>query len=199
MNTEDNLTPDTLSDAAHVEAADGGEAVDPAAFSLTELNTILGKDFKDKEAALKAVKDTFAFVGKRREDIEAEVRGALQPTEDKSSTPDTSHFAEKSAVQQLNERLFYAENPQYKGYENIIRKMGSDPAEVVASDEFQTIFEKVKTADEVGKQKSVVSSSPRLAQAKSVVDSAVELANTQATTDEVAAALARGILAENEG
>lgn len=177
MNPNDNLTDNSLPGDAHMTPSDGGAAVDTNTLSLSELNSYLGKDFKDKESALKAVKDTFSFVGKK---IEA---------------PASSDSVTKAELQALKEQAFYLENPQYKDYKSIIAKMGGDPSQVVGSDEFKSIFEKVKLADEVSKSRTVLQSSPRLAQQKTKIDEAVQIANArnQSTLD-VANVLAGAIL-----
>lgn len=191
---ENNPTGETLAGGAQLTPADGGAAVDSSTLTLAEMNQYLGKDFKDKESALKAVKETFSYVGKRKEDIAAEVRALSAPA------PQTSPDSElKSQVQSLNDRLFFSENPEFKGYEAIIKKMGSDPAEVIGSEEFKKVFEQGKVATEVEQKRSVVSSSSRLAQSKSTVDNAIQIANARGTSGtDVAEALARGILRDED-
>ena len=188
MSTQDNPSSETLADAAHVDAADGGETVDSPALTLAELNKYLGSDFKDAQTALKSLKDTKDFVGKRKEDIAAEVRASLPVT------PQNDSADLKSDVQALKDRLFFSENPQYKDYAQLIKKMGNDPSEVVGSEEFKQLFEKVKIADEAAQKRSVVSSSSRLAETKTTTDNAIAVANARGSTiEDVAIALARGI------
>lgn len=187
--TED-LSPETLAEDAQLTSADGGGTVESPALTLAELNKFLGADFKDTNTALKALKDTKDFVGKRKEDIAAEVKASL-PQND-------SNVATKSDVQALQEQLFYSQNPQYKGYESMIKKLGSNPADVVDSEEFKNVFEKVKVADEIAQTKSVVSSNSRLSQAKGVVEEAVVVANARGSTQEdVALVMARAINQQN--
>jgi len=182
----ENPSPETLADDAHVTSPDGGGTVESPALTLVELNKFLGSDFKDASTALKALKDTKDFVGKRKEDIAAEVKAGLQQT-----APDA---ATKSDIQALKNQLFYSQNPQYKGYETMINKLGQDPAEVVGSEEFKTVFEKVAKADEVAQSKSVVSSNSRLSQSKSTIDEAVGIANARGTTlEDVATVFATAI------
>jgi len=185
----ENPSPETLVDGVHVASANGGGTVESPALTLVELNKYLGSDFKDTATALKALKDTKDFVGKRKDDIVAEVR-ANMPS---ASIDDTL----KSDVQSLKGRLFFSENPQYKGYESLIGRLGSDPAEVVKMKEFTDVFEKVKIADDVAQNKSVVSSNSRLSQSKTIMDEAINVANARGTTNEdVATVLARGITDE---
>lgn len=186
----DNPSPDTLAEGAQLTPADGGGTVGTPALTLAELNKHLGSDFKDAATALKALKDTKDFVGKRKEDIASEVKASLTPTA-------VLDDALKSDVQALKDRLFYSENPQYKGYEALIKKMGADPATVTDSEEFKAIFEKVKVADEVAQRKSNVPSNARLAQVKTVRDEAIATANSRGSTmEDLALVLARGINAD---
>jgi hypothetical protein len=190
----DNPNDPSLADAAHVTAADGGATVDSSTLSLTELNSFLGKSFTDKDTALASLKETFSFVGKRQADIERDVRAKLATEAGKTADPDL-----KAEVSSLRDRVFFSENPQFKGYESIIRKMGSDPAEVVESPEFKSVFEKGKVADEVSQTRSVVASSARVGQSASVTQEAVKIANATGSTEATAEALARGIGAEMRG
>lgn len=186
----ENPSPETLVGAPLEAAANGGGTVESPVLSLAELNKFLGSDFKDPSTALQSLKETKNFVGKRKEDIAAEVKAGLQ-----QNTPEA---ASKADVQALKNELFFSQNPQYKGYESIIQKLGSNPAEVVNSEDFKPMFEKVQKADEVVNTKSVVASNNRIAQTKSVVDQAVTVANARGTTQEdVAIEFAKAINQQN--
>lgn len=190
----DTHTVETLPGDAHVTSPDGvAAAVSSDALTLDELNRRLGKEFPDVQSAMKALTDTFSYVGKKKEDIAAEVRRELSANIPQTPAPASQDNAK---IQSLETRLFYTENPQYKGYEALINSMGGEknPAEVVNSDVFKDVFSKVKAADASDSRRSVVTSSPHLAQAKSVTDEAVRVANARGSTvDDVALALARGI------
>lgn len=187
----ENLSPETLVGAAHVDAANGGGTVESSALSLADLNKHLGSDFKDVPTALKALKDTKDFVGRRKEDIEHEIKTSNMP----------SDVASKSDVQSLKNQLFLSQNPQYTDYVGLLQKINpSDLAEAVNAPEFKTVFEKVKVADEVVSNRSVVSSSSRLSQNRTVTDEAINIANARGTTaGDVAEVLARGIIQQIEG
>ena len=189
----DNPNDPSLAGDAHVTSADGGATVDSSTLTLTELNSFLGKSFTDKDTALASLKETFSFVGKRQADIERDVRAKLAAEAGQTAQPDL-----KAEVSSLRDRVFFSENPQFKGYESIIRKMGSDPAEVVTSPEFKTVFEKGKVADEVTQTRSVVASSARVGQSTSVSAEAVKTANATHSTEQTADVLARGIREEIE-
>lgn len=193
--TQDNTTDDPLVGASRSSASDGDTAVDTN-LTLAELNQVLGKDFKDVPTALKSVKDTFGYVGKKREDIENEVRSKLvaQPA------PQSSDNSVLSKIQSLEEQLFYSSNPQYKGLEAVIKKMGTNPAEVVNSEEFKSIFEKVQVAEQVEKTRSVAPSNARLAQTKTFNDEAVAVANARGSTvEDVAMVAARSFNKSMQG
>lgn len=191
MSNQDNPN-DPVPDEPHVSSPDGEPSVDSSTLTLSELNQYLGKDFKDKESALKSLKDTASFVGKRKEDIEASVRASLAAeSATKPAVTDPKVLEELSSVKN---QLFYSDHPEYKGYADIIAKMGSNPAEVVESAEFKKVFEKGKAADEAEKTKSVVSSNARLGTPQTVMDEAVKTANARgATQEDVALVFARGI------
>lgn len=178
---QSNLPDQSLPGAAQLTATGGAAAVDET-LSLAELNQLLGKNYKDKTTALSAVKETYSFVGRKID--------AANP----APTPADPNLA--SEVQSLKVRAFYAENPDYKGHEDIIKAMGSDPLEVVKTNAFKTYFEKAKVADQVTKAKSVVSSNSRLGQSSSVMDDAVKVANATGSTERTADVLAKGIIEE---
>jgi hypothetical protein len=185
---ENNLNSDTLSGDAQLTSSNGGESVNSPALTLADLNATLGKDFKDSATALKALKDTQSYVGKRREDIATEMLKA---------SPNASESL-ASDVQSLKKDLFFSQNPQYKSYESLINKIGSNPADVVNSPEFSGIFEKVKVADEVVNNKSIVNSNSRLAENTSTRENAIGIANARGSTEDVSLVFARAINDANQ-
>lgn len=185
--TNPNIT-DPLAGEAQLTSSDGSSAVGES-MTLAELNQMLGKTFTDKSTALKAVKDTFAFVGKRKEDIAREL-ATSNPSANQS--PDV-----EAQLKEVKEELFYTQNPQYVEYRSIIKMMGSNPADVVSSDAFKPILENGTVAKEVAKTKSVVASNPRLAQSRTAVESAVAVANSRnASVTDVAESLSKAIASE---
>lgn len=177
---QENLTDTTLPDAAHVTAASGDAAVSET-LSLAELNSTLGKDFKDKGTALKALRDTQSYVGKKLDAVAPAPNTALE-----------------SEVNKLKEEVFYASHPELKGHEDIIKAMGSNPAEVVGTEVFKKYLEKANVADEVAQTKSVVSSNNRISQVKSIVEEAIGVTNSRGSTNEDTALIfARAINEQN--
>jgi hypothetical protein len=185
---EANPSPETLVDAAVNTAANGGGTVEEPAIKLADLSKVLGTDFKDTATALQSIKETKDFVGKRQADAVAEAKASLQQT-----TPHMSNL--ESDVQSLKADLFYSQNPQYQAVKPLIAKLGSDPSTVVNSEEFKSVFEKVKVADEVAQNKSVVQSNQRLSQTPApILEQAVNIANARGSTlEDVATVFAQEI------
>lgn len=164
----------SLPDGADITPADGQETVEGASDVLTleELNTHLGKNFKDKDAALKSFKDTFNFVGKAGQ--EKAPQATPQPGQMSQESYDALVKAE------LSKEFFYRDHPEYAEHrefiENLASGSGKKPQEVVESDSFKSLFEKAKGYDEVQKSKSVIQSNPRLAASSDKIKEAKEIA-----------------------
>jgi hypothetical protein len=160
---EEDITLETLPDELELGLADGGEAVSNVSesISLKELKEVLGKDFKDKESALKSVKDTYRFVGKPKE------------------TPkvDESKFISK---EQYEQDMFYSKNgsfdkPEFRSIiDSIAKAKGISHRDVVELPEFKSIHEKVKGYDENQGLKTVLSTNPRLVASKDKLTQANE-------------------------
>lgn len=133
-----------------VSAVSSPDAADT--LSLTELNAMLGKNYPTKDAALKSLKDTFSFVGKRREDIKPEI--------------DPSQFISRD---QYETDLFYSKNAKYdtpearRVIDAIAKAENLKPSDVVQSDTFKSLFSKVEGYEESQSLKSVLETNPRLA------------------------------------
>lgn len=162
----DDITNDPLFQANdELGAGNGAEAVD-SSLTLQEINDALGKNFKDKTTALKAFKDTFSYVGKAGQ-VEKELTDARKKLDEKDSA--------LSEIKGIKEELFYSKNSQYEPYRTIISKMGTNPAEVVQSEDFKKIFDGLTELDKTKSAKSVLVSNPRIGQAKTKLDEAREL------------------------
>lgn len=168
MSEEKLNTEETLTEEAKVVEADGGAAEENVVVKPKEeqktikdiLGEKLGKEFASDEVALKAVQDTFSYVGKKKEDIAKEL---MQETKE-SQRMDGDALAKIEQVEKkMREQSFYAENPELKGYKELIAKFGDNPEEVVKTEEFKSVFEKVKGYDELQSSQSVLHSNPRLA------------------------------------
>lgn len=189
-----NDTSVTLPEANAVEngtvASAGAETVErvavqatPESLTLEELNSTLGKRFKDKESALKALKDTQEFVGTRKSDLEALASSQAEGI--------------KQEMRQLKENLFYKDNPKYAPYRATISKLGSNPEEVVASAEFKSFLDKAVSYDESQNLKTVLSSSPRIQGSTNKLTQARE-AIKQGNYDAANAAIAKAVMEASE-
>ena len=165
---EEDLTNDTQPEGG-AEAV-GNEGV--AEMSLKEINEALGKNFTDKETALKSIKDTYSYTGKRKEDIISEYKKQAGDSELASKV--------SSLENMLRDANFYAENPQYKPYKDVISKFGGNPEEVIKDSVFQSTFKKASAYDETEKSKSVLHSNPRLGK---ITDKITEAKTAMASGD----------------
>lgn len=164
---EDDITTEGQADESQLNPAAPEVTVEneskPEDLTLVELNALLGKDFKDKTTALKSVKDTFSYVGKRKEDIAKELGSFSEST--------------SKELKEIKENLFYKDNPELTPYRAAISKMGSNPEEVVNTPEFKSIFDKAKGFDSDQKLKTVLSSNSRIGVAKDNLSKAREAGN----------------------
>jgi hypothetical protein len=146
------------------------------------LNETLGKDFPNDETALKAVKDTFNFVGKTGQfqevlDTVKQEQGLKTEEEainylkglssNKGGGEDKGDFVSRK---ELAERDFFNENSEYKPYKEVIKAIAKDKGmsiqDAVNSDEVKPFIEKVLAHDKSENAKSVLHSNPRIASAK---------------------------------
>lgn len=131
--------------------------------TLAELNQALGKNYKDKDSAIKSFKDTFSYVGKKFEDIAPKI--------------DPNQFISR---EQYEKDMFYSQNPELNKSEirEVIDAMakakGLSPKDVVESDTFKAVFSKVKGYDESQSLKSVLETNPRLASTRDSFSQAKE-------------------------
>lgn len=168
----DNTTPEPQPQANAVAsgAGDGQGNVSNAnaeMLTLSELNTMLGKNFKDKQTALESLKETQTFVGKRKEDY-------LKEFKDANPAPKV----DESRLKRLEDELFYSQNPQYAPHKAVIARMGDSPSDVVKTDEFKTLFEDLELASKTKKTRTVLESNPRIGQARTKIADAREKAKT---------------------
>lgn len=154
----------------NIDSSDGNENVknQSDALTLSELNTLLGKDYKDKETALKSLKETYNYVGKAGK-LEKELKTMESKLQDDNATA--------IEIKAIKEELFYSKNPQYSQYRDTIKAMGSNPADVVEQESFKKIFTDLSEYEKTKNAKSVLESNPRIGQAKTKLDEAREQVN----------------------
>ncbi len=154
--SENDITDQPLTGEDDVASADGEAAVgepDGGGQPTTDIKTVLGKllnkDFPTDEAALKAVKDTFSYVGKKQQSV--------VPPELAKKVQELEGIAKST-----KDSLFYSEHPELKPYRQIIEAMGNDPDKVSQSEIFKGVVTKLQAHEEMEKSKSVLQSNPRL-------------------------------------
>ena len=145
----DNNTKPTLPQGDDVTPGGGEPAVTPPVDTglKDKINETLGKEFKDEETALKAIKDTFAHVGDvGKLDTLKGVMGELQrihntneegvleilkaqtvpssPEPNDQTPPPSGDFVPRK---EYDENQFYADNPDLKVHKGIIEAFRSKP------------------------------------------------------------------------
>jgi len=203
-------TPNPLPGGADVPPAAGGGADNAGEISLADINSILGKEFKDKETALGAVKETFRFVG-----ATGQVKAALDAAKAKLGTDDAGVIAalanltaesqaKPTAPQgdyvprsQYAEDIFFKENAPLAALRETLvpLKNASEDTKAmswdafVASEKVKPVVEAYTGYQEAQGKKSILETSPRLGAASDKLTTArksVEEANRAAMANDVA-------------
>ncbi len=148
-------------------------SVAQAGLTVAEINSLLGKNYLDIDSARKGLKETNSFVGKRREDIEAEVMSKL------ANEGKTDQLAKE--LEEMRKERFFDKNPQYAdpSIRAIIEATGKNPAEAVELPAFKDVFSKVKGYEETQSLKTVLESNPRLASSRDSLTKAAELSRSK--------------------
>ena len=188
---EENITLEALDYESQLNSESAPRAVTPEespltdsqirGLSLDELNDSLGKQFKDKESAIKAIKDTFSYVGKKVDQVEEDLR--------------TKGFISK---RELEETLYYRDNPELNTHRDIIdayaTKFNITPQEAVKSEALSGLLAKAQKADSYESNQSVIESNPRLVASRSNLDKARELSNRKGGREQAEALVAKAVL-----
>jgi len=208
INTSDNQslpsdeTFDEVNDEKNIidEVIEGGGEADKSQGDVSlkdKLGEALGKKFPDDETALKAVKDTFNFVGEignikelksamnqLQKVFNTDQKGVIKRIDEIVKTGgtgkiDPNQFVAKDDFDRSN---FYLNNPDYKPYSRLVETYvkanpGKSREEIVEMDEFKEDFGKIKAHDEAEKSKSVLKSSPRLGKVTDKISEAREHQN----------------------
>lgn len=203
-------TPNPLPGGADVPPAAGGGADNAGEISLADINSILGKEFKDKETALGAVKETFRFVG-----ATGQVKAALDAAKTALKTDDagvldalakltagsqpqpTAPQGDYVSRDQYQTDLFFEKNAPLAGLREtlVTLKNATDEtkampwADFIGSDKVKPVVEAHTGYQEAQGKKSVLETSPRLGAASDKLTTArksVEEANRAAMANDVA-------------
>ena len=187
---EEDITLEALDEESQLNSASASETVEPKetlsesqlrGLSLDELNETLGKQFKDKDSAIKAIKDTFSYVGKKVDQVESELK--------------TKGYISQ---RDLEDVLFYRDNPEIAKHKEIVdayaEKFGISKQEAVKSEALSGLLAKASKADTYESNQSVIESNPRLVATKSNLDKARDMAFKKGAGDQMQSLVAKAVL-----
>lgn len=167
MDEYEHRPEETVSDVSQLSTPEGsseGSEMSPAEeqFTLSELKTALGRDYSSKDEALKALKETFSYVGKAGQ-LEKELE--LRTKELAAATTPSATSGLAKQVDELSRELkaikFYEANPALKEHADIISALGPNPEEAIKSPAWRKISEHL-TGGTTEQRPSVMPSSPRI-------------------------------------
>lgn len=148
-----DASPALSTDAASNTSSQPKETME--ALSLEELNKLTGKNFTTKDSALKAISDTFSFVGKKKETVAEELKTT----------------GEYISRKELDTEFFYKENQTATANRKIVDAFASankmSAREAYNSPELKSLLEKAKGYDDSQSVKSVIETNPKLASVRS--------------------------------
>jgi len=182
---QDTRQSDTDPDEADVTSSEGDDQGSPdqssdgdKALTLEELEDELGRDFPNKEAAMKSLKDTFGYVGDLGSKVAQyeERYGELDDSDSGGDTSDSSTEADDDVMTKAEYRKekFFDDNPQYQEHREVIEALSerhdAEPQEVVEMEGVKSLFE--GQADSNQNQESVAMSNNRVGQSSDAMDEA---------------------------
>jgi hypothetical protein len=188
---DEDITPDSLPNlggegTVGVNSEDhSGSSVQPTegqaeAMTLAELNQSLGKNFTSKDAAIKALKDTFSYVGKKTEPDDALLKAKGYMTKD-----------------EFENELFFRDNPSHtsnkKILESIAKADGITLAKAAETPEYKKLFEGALEYEKVQSLKTVLNPNPRLQQAVEKSQTVADLSK-QGRRDDAGVEAARAVI-----
>lgn len=183
-NEYENDTELTL-DTAGVDAAESGEAAvseqaqssDVEALTLEEIKAALGKNFESKEKALKAIKDTFSYVGKKQEDATTAAERKLA---------ESGNYVLRSEIET---EFFYRDNKEASAHRTLVdavaKANGISAREAAQLPDVKKVLESASAYEAQEAAKTVMSSSSRLG---TTSDKLAEARKAMATGNKSAAA-----------
>lgn len=183
---QDSRQSDTDPDEQDVGSSEGGDkgspnqSSDDETLTLSELENELGREFPDKEAAMKSLKDTYGYVGDLGSKVaqyEERYGGLDSQGDSESSSDDTSASStEDSDVMTKTEykrEKWFDDNPQYKEHREVIESLSEthdvEPQEVVEMEGVKSLFQGQSDQND---QESVAMSNNRVGQSSDTLDEA---------------------------
>lgn len=148
MEKTETPTEESQVEESQLNSPTGNEAdsvVADNSLSLEEINSITGMNYKDKETALKSIKDMKSQAGKA-----ADLEGKIKQAQADPQTSDEQVQALREQLNSLTEKLnqseteaFFNSNEEYKSNRALIEKLakadGVSPREVVESDVYKSV------------------------------------------------------------
>jgi len=154
MEEQQDINFDALTEGSELSSPVAPESAKSVA---QVLNETLGKQFPDDATALKAVKDTFSWVGRK---TSPEI---ISPTPEPKQEIDTSKFVDRETYVR---DMFYERNPEYRTAQKLIdsyvKANGITHQEAVNDEALKSVLDSVKGYNDIQSNKSVLESNPRL-------------------------------------
>lgn len=179
-NNQMNLPDGPQLSPAGGNAAVGGQSPQEPMIPLSELNRGLGKEFKDKDAAIKSLKDTQSYVAEV-----GTLKAQVERLQGQPQTPVASReVAElKAQLENIQEDNFFERNQPLKSIRPIVKAFakanGKRLEEVVELPEIKELLTKVSGFEQGQKMRTVLESNPRLASSQDKMSKAQDLAGTR--------------------
>ena len=130
--TEGNQVEEPQLSSTAVNEAETVATGNTDALSLAEITELTGMNYKDKDSALKSIKDMKSQAGKAA-DLEGKLAKAKEATS-KGGNPDVAELKEQ--LNQLQKDAFYSQNPEVNRdlAETIAKANAISPQEAVTTD-----------------------------------------------------------------
>ena len=179
-NTQVNLPDGPQLSPAGGNSAVGGQSPQETPITLSELNKGLGKDFKDKDTALKSLKDTQSYVAQV-----GTLKSQLEKLQSQPSSPHASgEIADlKAQLNNIQTENFFERNAPLKAIRTTVeaftKAQGKTLQEVAELPEIKELLVKVSGFEQSQKMRTVLESNPRLASMQDKMTKAQELAATK--------------------
>lgn len=179
-NTPAETNPDAnLEGASSGNSAVGGETPQES-IPLSELKNILGKNWKDKDTALKSLKEMQSYTGKVGP-LEKELSELKSKTIGVATPPANNEVIQR--ISSLENELWFEKNSQYKSMRPIVEKLakaeGKGLHEVVELPELKDLFSKAQGFEKTQNLRTVLESNPRLASSQDKMSKAQNLSATR--------------------
>lgn len=179
-NTPGNTNPDAnLEGAPNGIPAVGGQNPQEPSIPLSELKSVLGKNWADKSTALASLKEMQSYTGKVGQ-LENEVR-KLQSQPLPAATGEMAEL--KAQLENIQKDTFFERNAEFKSIRPVVetfsKARGKTLSETVELPEVKELLAKVSGFEQSQKMRTVLESNPRLASSQDKMTKAQELSSTR--------------------